>query len=99
MSFDEYYSEIYLPAHKKKGTRVMHFLGVLVTINWFICSLWVNSLTMFVLTPLMIYPFAWFSHWGIEHNEPLAWTNAWWAKRSDFRMCYELATGQLDWGE
>jgi len=98
-TFEQYYTDIYLPSHKKKWTRILHFIGVLVTINWFICALWINSLFMFLLTPFVVYPFAWFAHWAIEKNEPLAWTNAVLAKMSDFRMCYELATGQLGWGE
>lgn len=54
---------------------------------------------MFILTPFVVYPFAWLAHWRIEKNKPLAWSSMWMAKVSDFRMCKELVTGKLDWGE
>jgi len=99
MSFDYYYFNFYLKAHRKKGTRILHFIGVVFTLAWFITALIVNSLAMFVLTPFVVYPFAWGAHWLIEKNKPLAWSNVWKAKCSDFRMAKELVTGELDWGE
>jgi len=54
---------------------------------------------MFVLTPFVVYLFAWPSHFFIEKNKPLAWSNMWMAKVSDFRMVKELMSGELDWGE
>jgi hypothetical protein len=99
MSFEQYYKGIYLRAHRKKGTRIAHFIGVLFTIAWFIASIAVNNLFMFSLTPFVVYPLAWTSHWLIEKNKPLAWSNIWLAKASDFRMCWEMLTGKLDWGE
>jgi len=99
MSFDYYYENIYLPAHKKRGTRVLHLIGVIFTLGWFIASLIINSLIMLFLTPLVIYPFAWAAHALIEKNKPLAWTNIWAAKLADIRMCYEMLSGEIDWGE
>ncbi len=99
MSFDYYYRQIYLPAHRKRGTRILHFIGVVFTLAWFITALVMNSLAMFVLTPFVVYLWAWPSHFFIEKNKPLAWSNVWLAKGSDFRMVKELITGELDWGE
>lgn len=99
MSFDYYYYHVYLKAHKKKGTRIMHLMGVFFTLVCFLASLWFNSVLLLILTPLVVYPFAWTSHLLIEKNRPLAWTSPWAAKLADLRMCREMVMGRLDWGE
>lgn len=99
MDFREYYTNVYLPAHRKRGTRIAHFTGVVFTIIWFLSAVWFNLIWMLILTPLVVYPFAWSSHYFVEKNRPLAFSNVWLAKASDLVMCYEMVTGKLDWGE
>lgn len=102
MSFNEYYNKIYLPLHSKTGTKLLHLSGVLFTLNWFILFLLLTigdfslfHLLMLLLTPFVIYPFAWTSHFFIEKNKPAAWENPILAKLSDFRMCWEIMTGKI----
>jgi hypothetical protein len=99
VSFEHYYKNIYLPAHKKRGTRIAHLIGQVVTFVWFIAAIFIGSIIMILLTPLVVYPFAWGSHLLIEKNEPLAFTSVWAAKLADIRMCYEMLSGQIDWGK
>lgn len=99
MRFNDYYYNVYLPAHTKRGTRIWHFMGCLFTIAWVaafaILAGLVNSLYAFglVFSPFVVYPFAWGSHLYIEKNKPLAWSNPFWAKACDWRMCYDILRG------
>ena len=99
MTFDDYYRDVYLPLHTKTSTRICHLIGVLVTLVWLsgvvLTPLWWSKLLVLLLAPVVVYPFAWFGHFVFENNKPAAWTNPWWAKLSDFRMCYDLLMGRL----
>ena len=72
MNFDEYY-KYYLSLHKNIWCRRFHVMGQLTTFLYaFFCimhSLWLPL----VLTPLIIFPFAWFGHIVFEKNTPLSW--------------------------
>jgi hypothetical protein len=99
--FNEYYKTIYLPAHSKVLCRILHFLGNLFTLAWIVAfsTLAFNSSTYYALalivTPFVVYPFAWTAHFYIEKNKPLAWSNPFWAKVCDWKMCWEMMTGKI----
>jgi hypothetical protein len=96
MTFKEYY-KLYLSLHRDKRNRRMHVLGQIVTIVYvvFVCykSLWL----MLLLSPFVVYPFAWSGHYFFEKNKPAAFSNPLWAKACDWIMLKDILTGKLEW--
>ena len=107
INFNEYYHTYYLPKHTMQWTRVLHLIGVIFTFAWIIASMVFSSgwalAGMLMLSPFVVYPFAWTSHLICEpagNKVPAALTsNPLMAKAGDLRMCYEILTGKLDWGK
>jgi len=96
MSFEKYY-EKYLTYHTKPMTRYIHFFGNLVTIAYmYMCfRLGGNYLWGLLLSPFIIYLFAWPSHWWIEKNRPAAFKNIILAKMADWKMVFDMLRGKL----
>jgi hypothetical protein len=98
-NFNEYY-QYYLTLHTKKATKIFHIIGNLATIIYIITAtlLSINNIFFFpliLLSPFIVYPFAWYSHMFIEKNKPAAWSNPIWAKMCDWKMIYEIFTGKI----
>jgi len=96
MNFNDYY-KIYLTYHKNPWTKVMHALGNLATVA-FICFIATSdsfSLWWLLLSPFIIYFFAWPSHWWIEKNKPAAFKNPIKAKMADWKMMYDYTIGRM----
>lgn len=99
-SLSDYFWYIYMPAHTKPLTKAMHVLGLLSTIAFVCLILWANCNPLWLLlTPFIVYPYAWTSHFLIEKNKPLAFKNVLLAKLSDIIMCWKLLTFQMKWNE
>ena len=98
--FNEYY-QMYLAAHKHPATKLLHFLGQVATVLFIWAVIKISLVKGHLLfgylwfAPNVVYFFAWPAHWWIEKNEPLAYTNKWYAKLSDFRMFYDVLTGKV----
>ena len=96
MTFKEYYAH-YLTLHQNKWCRRLHVCGQLATIAYVvtICSLqwWLFML----LTPFVVYPFAWTGHFVFEKNEPAAFSHPLWAKACDWVMLKDILTGKIPW--
>ncbi len=96
MTFGEYYKH-YLSLHQNKWCRRFHALGQCVTIFFVaVCvlhKLWV----MLLLSPLVIYPFAWTGHFVFEKNKPAAFSRPLWAKACDWVMLKDILTGKIEW--
>ena len=97
--FNEYY-DYYLTLHQKRATKLFHIVGNLTTIFYIIIIIYLSMLNLFwlpmiLLSPFIVYPFAWYSHLFIEKNKPAAWSNPLWAKLCDWRMIYEVFIGKI----
>jgi hypothetical protein len=97
MTFDDYYYDVYLPKHRKPMTKLCHMLGVAATLAWIVYFFFVGPLWLLLLSPFVVYPFAWGSHLIFEGNKPAAFKNPVWAKMADLRMCKDLLMGDLSW--
>lgn len=100
MKFNDYYKH-YLSLHQNKWCRRLHMLGQLATIVY-ICLIGYLSfaatayyLPLFLLTPTIVYPFAWMGHFIFEKNSPAAFRNPWLAKLSDARMTFDILRGRI----
>jgi len=91
---NEYYRK-YLTLHAHPINRLLHFIGLWVTIllvAWVLVSkLWL----LLLLTPFVVYPFAWSGHYFFEKNKPAAFNNPIKAKIADWMMFRDILRGKL----
>jgi len=52
---------------------------------------------LLVLTPFVVYPFAWSGHYFFEKNRPAAFSNPLWAKACDWIMLKDILLGRIRW--
>ena len=96
----EYYKH-YLTLHKNKNCRRMHVLGQLVTICFVInvaCVSYIKGIQyvpLLLLSPFIVYPFAWTGHYLFEKNKPAAFKNPIKAKLCDWIMLYDIIKGKI----
>ena len=97
MNFDEYY-KFYLSKHKDINNRRMHMFGNAMTIMYVVSILLLCSFYWsLLLTPFVVYPFAFFGHWYFEGSKPALFSsNPLQAKMADWKMCWEMLIGKVD---
>jgi len=94
MSLGEYY-KYYLTLHQNKWCRRMHILGQVATICFiFLC--FQTNLFLLVLSPFVVYPFAWSGHYFFEKNKPAAFRDPIKAKICDWIMLKDIITGKIE---
>ena len=94
MTFNEYY-EHYLTLHQNKWCRRLHILGQLATIGYILAVVSSGLWGALLLTPFVVYPFAWAGHFVFEKNTPAAFTHPLWAKACDWVMLKDVITGKI----
>ena len=94
MSFEEYY-KYYLTLHKNPVNKLLHVVGNLMTLLSICLGVATLNIWLLILSPFIIYPFAWTGHAVFEKNKPAAWTNPLWAKACDWVMMRDLLTGKV----
>jgi hypothetical protein len=93
---DEEYYQFYLSKHQSVPNRYMHLLGNVMTIFYILAVVTSWSLWLLLLSPFIVYPFAFFGHWYYKDNKPaLLSGNPLKAKLADIRMCWETLVGKL----
>ena len=90
------YYKYYLTLHKNKWTRRMHVLGQFATILFVATVTTLKLWPFLVLSPLVVYPFAWSGHYFFEKNKPAAFSNPWMAKVSDWIMFKDWILGRIE---
>ncbi len=96
----EYYKH-YLTLHTNKNCRRMHVLGQLITICFVVNVLCVSYikgveyLPLLLLSPFIVYPFAWAGHYLFEKNKPAAFKDPIKAKLCDWIMLYDIIKGKI----
>lgn len=94
MNMKEYY-EMYLTLHQNKICRRLHMLGQFMTIAWVVGCLYLGFYWFLLLTPFIVYPFAWSGHYFFEKNQPAAFKDPIKAKISDWIMLFDTVTGKI----
>tara|TARA_R110000824_G_scaffold97953_2_gene233778 strand:- start:563 stop:850 length:288 start_codon:yes stop_codon:yes gene_type:complete len=94
MTFKEYY-KYYLTLHQDKWCRRLHVAGQIVTLLFVFFVIYNAYWPFLLLTPFVVYPFAWSGHYFFEKNKPAAWTNPLWAKACDWIMLKDMMTGKI----
>ena len=95
MTFSEYY-KYYLTLHQNKWTRRLHVLGQITTISFVVSVVMTKMWLLLLLTPFVVYPFAWSGHHFFEKNKPAAFKNPLWAKASDWIMFKDWIIGRVE---
>ena len=96
MSFKEYYKH-YLTLHQNKWNRRLHVFGNVTTLSFIALCILQSLWFMLLLTPFIVYPFAWSGHFFFEKNKPAAFSNPFWAKACDWVMLKDIITGKIRW--
>ena len=94
MEFSEYY-KYYLSLHQNKWNRRLHALGQLMTLLFVALVIQEKQWLLLILTPFVVYPFAWSGHFFFEKNKPAAWSKPLWAKACDWVMLKDIFTGKI----
>ena len=95
MQFNEYY-KYYLTLHTNKWNRRLHAIGQICTLTFFIFCVYEGFWPLLLLTPFVVYPFAWSGHFFFEKNKPAAWSNPLWAKACDWVMLKDMIIGKVE---
>jgi hypothetical protein len=96
MKLKDYYP-IYLSYHTNPICRALHVLGNFMTVTYItLCVLYLEGwlLSLLLLTPFIIYPFAWSGHYFFEKNKPAAFKHPFKAKICDWLMCWNIFRGK-----
>jgi len=95
MRFGQYYN-YYLSLHKNYYTRLLHCFGNIVTLCFIACVFMEKAnLWWLLLSPFIIYPFAWAGHFLYENNKPAAFRAPIRAKICDWLMMWDMLRGKL----
>lgn len=86
---------LYVRAHSKRGTRVLHAIG---SVGALVCvALAVVDSPWWLLAALAVgYGFAWTGHFGIEKNRPATFGHPFWSLAADYRMLALTLLGRMD---
>jgi hypothetical protein len=94
-SFEEFWP-YYVGEHKKKSTRVMHFVGTTAAMACLAGGLLTKRRWLLAVAPFAGYGPAWISHFFIEKNRPATFTYPLWSLKADFVMWGKMAMGKMD---
>lgn len=92
-NFDEFYP-YYLTEHRKKGTRISHFIGTTLFFVW-VASAVISLNPLHILYgAISAYFFAWIGHFFIEKNKPATFKYPLMSLRGDFKLYFEILSGK-----
>jgi len=94
VNFSQYYQN-YLTLHQNKWNRRLHVIGQCCTISYVILVVYFEIWLLLVLSPVVVYPFAWSGHYFFEKNTPAAFSNPLWAKLCDWIMLKDILIGKI----
>jgi len=94
MNFKEYY-QYYISKHQNRWCKRLHVLGQVATISFVILAIYLKLWPLLLLTPFVVYPFAWTGHFVFEKNKPAAFSNPLWAKACDWIMLKDWILGKI----
>ena len=100
MNFKDYY-KYYLSLHQNRWNKILHVLGQLTTISYFILVMYLTFkvsgffIFLIILLPFIVYPFAWSGHLFFEKNKPAAFKDPWMAKKADWVMFKDIIIGKV----
>ncbi|TGE17810.1 DUF962 domain-containing protein [Hymenobacter elongatus] len=93
LSFADFYPR-YLREHRKRGTRVLHFIGTTLFLAAAILALLWQRPGLLAVGIVAAYGCAWIGHFFVEHNRPATFQHPWFSLLGDFRLYFDLLRGR-----
>jgi len=93
-TFEQFW-DFYVGEHRKKATRIFHFIGTTAAIGCVAGGLLTKRRWLLLMAPICGYGPAWFSHFFIEKNKPATFTYPLWSLQADFVMWWKTLSGQM----
>ena len=93
LTFAELYPR-YLREHRRRGTRIMHFVGTTLFLGCLVMLGITGSWNWLALGVVAAYGFAWVGHFFVEHNRPATFQHPWFSLLGDFRLYADLWRGR-----
>ena len=94
MTISQYY-KYYLTLHEHPKCRLLHFIGQWMTIIFMSFVIYKKLWLFLIVSPFIIYPFAWSGHYFFENNTPAAFNDPLKAKISDWLMFRDIILRRL----
>jgi hypothetical protein len=94
VTFEQFWDH-YVAAHKKKGTRALHFVGTTAAGLCLAGGLLTKRRWLLLVAPVVGYGSAWIGHFFIEGNKPATFEHPLWSLRGDMLMWWKTLTGQM----
>lgn len=85
----------YLAAHRRPGSRALHFAGTLIAIALVVTAIATGHWWLLLAAPVVGYAGAWIGHLAIEGNRPETFGHPLWSLFSDVRMLLLWLLGRL----
>jgi hypothetical protein len=93
-TFEQFWDH-YVAAHKKRGTRVLHFIGTTGAAVCLAGGLLTKRRWLLLMAPVVGYGSAWVGHFLIEKNMPATFEHPLWSFRGDLLMWWKTLTGTM----
>lgn len=93
-SFEEFYP-FYLKQHRNKTCRLLHVIGTTLVFALAITAIYHKIPILWIFVPIAGYGFAWVGHFFFEKNKPATFKYPLWSLRSDFKMYFDILSGDL----
>ena len=93
-SFSDFYP-YYLQEHSKNWTKILHFIGTLLSICCIFLFLFNQGSTYLLMAPIFGYGFAWVGHYFIEKNRPATFQYPLYSLLGDFVMFWQILVGKI----
>lgn len=93
-TFEEFWP-VYLPAHSKTGTRVLHLVGTTLALACVAAAIATRIWWILAVAPVVGYGLAWIGHFCVEKNRPATFGHPLWSFLADFKMYGLFLAGRL----
>jgi len=94
-TFEEFWP-FYVKEHRKKATRILHFIGTTSAMACLAGGLLTKRRWLLALAPVAGYGPAWVSHFFIEGNKPASFKHPLWSLRADMIMWTKMVRFQMN---
>jgi hypothetical protein len=85
----------YVGQHRRRGTRIFHFIGTTVGLLFLVRALATERPLLLLCGVVSAYGLAWMGHFLIEKNNPATFQYPLWSLRSDLKMYGLMWRGKM----
>ncbi len=93
-TYQDFY-KFYLTEHSDTTCRILHFIGTSIIFIIAFFALYLNQPKLWISVPIVGYGFAWVGHFFFEKNKPATFKYPLWSLISDFKMFFQILTGNI----